>query len=100
MLNEKVEIRPDGTVMTTIMGTTEAADMLAAALRQYPELRKLSASGNIRIGRVYPFYMPSGDFESGVHVLNADQDQLDWLVKRHPEYNLDSSGKDARTIVR
>ena len=39
-----------------------------------------------RIEAVIPIYMPRGDFESNVHAMNMDQDQLDWLLKTRPEF--------------
>ncbi|MFP5220934.1 MAG: hypothetical protein ACLGSA_01455 [Acidobacteriota bacterium] len=39
-----------------------------------------------RIEAVIPIYMPRGDFETHVHAMNMDQDQLDWLLKTRPEF--------------
>lgn len=97
---EKIDVNPDGSITSTVLSDTEQADMLAAVFRQYPELRKFGKSGNIRIGRVYPMYMPEGFFADGVHALNADRDQLDWLVKKCPQFDLDSTGRDARIRVK
>jgi len=39
-----------------------------------------------RIEAVIPIYMPRGDFETHIHAMNMDQDQLDWLLKTRPEF--------------
>lgn len=84
---EEVKIGPDGMVSTMILSDTEEADLLAKAFRKFPELRKFG--NEIRIRRVYPFYMPDGMFDPSVHVLNADPDQLDFLVKKNTHYDFD-----------
>lgn len=84
---EEIDVASDGSLSVKIMSDTAQADALVKALRQYPELAKFG--DNIRVRRVYPFYMPDGMFQGDVHVLNADPDQLDFLVRRCPEYNLD-----------
>lgn len=87
MLKQNLEILPDGTVHNTILSDTEEADLLAAAFRQYPELRKLGK--NIRIKNVMPVYMPTGMFAGDVTAYNMDKDQIDYLMKRCPEYDFD-----------
>lgn len=90
MYQEETEIITDDAghvgVRNTIVTDTISVQQLAAMIRNMPKEQRESFGKQCRVVGVVPMYSPTGAFDTNFTVLKADRDQLDWLLKRFPEY--------------
>lgn len=50
-----------------------------------------------KIVAILPAYLPAGEFNSDEIALNLDREQLDWFLKRNPEFLASDEGRNNTT---
>ena len=95
MLQDNLEVitGEDGKVA----GVKQEIKMNTMGVREFARIvRKINQAGNktdfakeCRVVGVIPFFIPDGTFTQDKHALNLDSDQLDYLLKKIPDFDVD-----------
>lgn len=90
MIQENFSITPQGDhecrLKVECTGTTADVEAVNAWLRSLPASQKPFFK-ECRLKAMIPLYLPVGDFQAQETALTLDEDQLDWMLKNHPEFS-------------
>ena len=101
MIEDKLEVKTDDSgniigidheVKMNTMGVREFAMMVRNANKARP---KSDFMREVRVVGVIPFILPDGSFKQNEHALNIDNDQLDFLLKQCPDFDVDPKATDS-----
>jgi hypothetical protein len=89
----------DGTTIKSkiVMDNTQIL-ALNKFLRSLP-LQERAFFKDCYVESIIPVYMPAGLFEENEHAHKMDDDQIDWLLKKHPEFRATDDRATTKTGV-
>lgn len=95
MLQEKTEVLTNDS--GDIIGVDHEVKMNTMHVREFARMVKnINKSGlktdfmkNCRVVGVIPYILPDGSFKQNEHALNIDNDQINFLLKQCPDFDVD-----------
>ncbi len=100
-------------VDSEIKGTTMHIEEFNAMMRNMPKGQRRMMEQGIKVVGVIPIYGVEGPHKKGQGkveraftkdwtALNATKDEVDWLLKRYPEFSAEAkpTGKDPRIVIK
>lgn len=102
MLQDNLEVITDGS--GNIADIKQEIKMNTMGVREFARMvKKVNESGvktdfikECRVVGVIPFFLPDGTFTPDKHAMNIDNDQLDFLLKQCPDFDVDPKSGRAK----